>query len=316
MLGTSSTSDSLKISATKMNFILEKLKLQHNRDSTKNNYHTVWRLFNQFLIKLDISWEDRVFMFMAHLVNIGCKSTTVKSYLSGIRVVLYDDNVEINEDGILLKAITHACKLQNDQLTPCLPIRIDLLEMLLFEIDRLFLDQGYLRALYKALFSIAYYGLFRIDELAHSDHSVRACDAHIAENKEKILLILYTSKTHGLESQPQKIKISSAKHEMKFKKRHFCPFILMKNYLKLRGDYSSLDELFFVFHGGIPVEQHFVRNTLTKLITRLGFDHRIYTFQAMRAGRATDLHKWGFSVEQIKIIGRWHLNAIYKYLKF
>ena len=88
------------------------------------------------------------------------------------------------------------------------PIQIGFLEILLFEINRSFSQQPYLSCLYKAMFALAYYGLLRIREITDSDHIIKANDFHIGSNKNKIRVLLYTSKTHGEESPPQKVKIS------------------------------------------------------------------------------------------------------------
>ena len=58
-------------------------------------------------------------------------------------------------------------------------------------------------ALYKAVFALAYYGLMHIGELTQGNHPVLAKDIHIAKNKDKIRLLLHSSKTHGKESFPQ-----------------------------------------------------------------------------------------------------------------
>ena len=96
--------------------------------------------------------------------------------------------------------------MQNDVLKARMPIHCRLLELILFELGRHFgtLQQPYLNKLYQALFALGYYGLFRIGELVSGDHTIKAKNVHIAKNKEKILIILYTSKTHGKESRPQK----------------------------------------------------------------------------------------------------------------
>ena len=101
--------------------------------------------------------------------------------------------------------------------------------MILFELEREFQSQPYLKSLYQALFAIAYYGLFRIGEVAWGPHTMQARNVFIAVNKCKILIILYTSKTHGIEARPQRIKISALQEcgEEKLGKnsyRHFCPF--------------------------------------------------------------------------------------------
>ena len=97
---------------------------------------------------------------------------------------------------------------------------------------------------------------------------------------------------------------------------HFCPFTLIKKYIFIRGDYSTVEEPFFTLQGAMGIEQHLVRSTLTKLIGRIGLNPKFYSFQSMCAGRATDLHNLGFSIDEIKVISRWKSNTVYKYLKF
>ena len=76
--------------------------------------------------------------------------------------------------------------------------------MLLFEVQRLFANQPYLTKMYLAFFSLAYYGLFRVGELAKGDHPVLAKDVELATNKKKMRFVLHTSKTHNKGSPPQK----------------------------------------------------------------------------------------------------------------
>ena len=185
--------------------------------------------------------------------------------------------------------------------------------MILFEFGCIFPTQPYLLTLYRALFIIAYYGLFRIGELVKGDHTVLACNVHTALNKKKSLLILYSSKTHDKNVKPQKIKISSLCGAGNFK--HFCPFTLLNNYLTIRGDYVANDEVFFVHLGHIPVEQSSVREVMATAITNIGLNPWHFTFHGLRAGRTTNLYHWGFTIEEIKAVGRWKSNAIYRYIK-
>ena len=310
--------------------IMDRLKNKRNRESTRNNYHAIWRLFSKFVLKLDKkpeSWEDRIYLFLTYLVNSGKKSSTVRSYFSALKAVLQDDDIkfQIDENSILLKSITRACKLTNDRVKTRLPIHLKLLEVLLFEVERLFATQPYLCTLYQALLSMAYYGLFRIGELVNSDHVAKAKDVLIAVNKRKLLFILFSSKTHGKESRPQKIKIAEAKRIEKSPGgpavttpfRHFCPFDLATKFLRARGvDYYSVSEPFFVYRDHSPVEAEDVRKTLATLLKQINLNPTFYSFHSLRAGRVTDMAKWGFTVDQIKQIGRWKSNAVYRYLKY
>ena len=48
-----------------------------------------------------------------------------------------------------------------------------------------------------------------VGELTASPHVLHAKNIHIGTNKNKILLILYSSKTHGKANRPQEIKITT-----------------------------------------------------------------------------------------------------------
>ena len=135
---------------------------------------------------------------------------TVKSYISAIKAVLADINIRVSEDRYLLNSLIRACRLHKaTSIRLRVPIQRPMLNMILKTTVNHFLDLGqvYLANLYAAMFSTAYYGLFRVGELAHSDHSVKGCDVHIGTNKNKILFILRSSKTHSKSSEPQIIKI-------------------------------------------------------------------------------------------------------------
>ena len=71
--------------------------------------------------------------------------------------------------------------------------------------------------MYKAIFVLAYYGLFRVGELTKGGHPVHITDVHVGRNKRKMQVILHTSKTHGLGDNLQKVKIESVdrKYELK-----------------------------------------------------------------------------------------------------
>ena len=145
--------------------------------TTKKNYYSIWKVFNTFLIKLDCkpqSWEDRLMLFVGYLVQNNHKSSMVKSYISAIRAVLQQVNVVLQEDRVLLTSLTKACRLRNDRIMVRLPIQKGVLAMLLNEINYIFDNQPFLRVLYRALFSTAYFGLFRVGELTSGDHPVLA----------------------------------------------------------------------------------------------------------------------------------------------
>ena len=196
-----------------------------------------------------------------------------------------------------------------------LPIKKQMVNILLASIKRLFMnkDQPYLAALYLAMFSTYYYGLFRIGELACSNHMVRAIDTHIGINKNKILFILCTSKMHWTDDTPQSVKISATKNHNRT--NHYCPYELLRNYVGLCPKFKSADEPFFVNRDRIGVQPRLIRMLLKSTLNKCGFNPHNFSVHSLRSGRASDLLSYGVSVETIKKLGRWKSNAVFKYLK-
>ena len=302
-----------------MRCILEKLRIQNKRSSTAKNYLGIWRNFNNFIIKLDkkpYNWEDRICLFAAYLVDRGVQSSTLKSYYSAIKAVLKDDGYTVNDDKVLLTSLARTCKLVNDKVQTRLPISKPLLEMLLFEIQRKFeCRQPYLEVLYKTIFLLAYYGLFRIGELTTGTHPIKARDVHIAQNKSKMLFILYSSKTHGRESLPQKVKIAATSNNTNNPNKFFCPFRTSREYLALRGNYTSNEEPFFIFRDRSPVTPPHVREILKLTLKAVNLSPRYYSCHSFRVGRCSDLVKFGLTLPQVRLAGRWSSNAVYRYIR-
>ena len=314
---TDKSSNSSRISTECMNRIICSLKNKQNRESTARNYLVIWRLFNAFIIKLDKrpdNWEDRINLFVAYLINDGKQSSTIKSYISAIRTTLRIDGQILDEDKMILKSMIRSCKLINDKVKIRLPIKYNLLELILFEIQRYFASQPYLEIMYKSILLLLYYGMFRIGELTSGNdkHAVRACNVHIGQNKDKMLFILYTSKTHGLESRPQKIKISAQEQR---KQRFFCPFKMSREYLALRGNYQHERDPFYIFKDQSPVKPTHVRKILKTMLIALNLQPEMYGTHSCRAGRAVEMAVAGASLLKIRTAGRWRSNAVYKYLK-
>ena len=134
----------------------------------------------------------------------------MKSYISAIKAVLQDDSIEVHEDRYLLTSLTKACRYQNDRVMIRLPITNGLLQLILKKMSQVFdSPQPYLLTMYRALFSTAYFGLFRIGELTFSEHSIKANDVRIGDNKCKMMFILCSSKTHWRDVKPQVVKIAA-----------------------------------------------------------------------------------------------------------
>ena len=199
--------------------VVEKLRREWHRSTTRRMYHEAWCNFNDFLITLDKwpdMWEDRIALFIADLMGEhgdGHPSSTVASYVSATHTVLKDGGVEIEKKSVILSSLLRSCRLNNkSESTLRLPIRHSLMHLLIDKVEDKFLNelnQPFLSRLYKAILMIGYYGLLRVGEMTASEcnHYVRCADVHIAPERRKILIILRLSKTYNIGNALQIINI-------------------------------------------------------------------------------------------------------------
>ena len=267
-----------------------------------------------------MSWENRLVLFVGHLIETNKKSNTIRSYISAIKAVLNESGIFLSENTFLISSLIRSCRIHQDKLTVKLPIKKALLGQVIKKIYQIFSEQGqpYLASLYSAIFAAAYFGMFRIEELTKSPHVLKARDTFIATNKCKMQFILWTSKTHSRGDKPQVIKISSSKSEIPKdgQSSPFCPFEILQRFIKIRPKSKKKSEQFFVFSDNSPVKASHVRAILKTCLARLKLNPSLYTVHGMRAGRSLDLLKYGVSVETIKQMGRWKSNAVFTYLKY
>ena len=106
----SSSSQSSKYSVTYLNGVLERLKSTQTRKSTSDNYFSIWRHFNRFLIGLPdvpcgLSWENKTVLFLTYLVDWGVQPSTIRSYTSAIKHILVIDSHDWDDKQVMLTTI-------------------------------------------------------------------------------------------------------------------------------------------------------------------------------------------------------------------
>ena len=267
------------------------------------------------MIQLDhipATWEEKTSLYCAFLFDEGYQSSTIKSYTSAIKHKLLADQYQWDDNLVLLSTIVKACKLENDTILTRLPIKIKLLEALVFELLRSDEWGEFQKQLYKTLFLTQYYGLMRIGEVTQGIHTLRATDVYLGQNRSGVALYLYTSKTHGRRDRPQRIIINNVGPKQK---RLFNPVEEIATYSEMRPPYRFENEQYFFFEDRSPVTASKVRGVLRKLLRQMDLEDHLYDTHSFRIGAATDMFQKGTSVEKIKEAGRWKSNAIYCYLR-
>ena len=147
--------------------------------------------------------------------------------------------------------------------------------------------------LFKAVFVLAYYGLMRMGELVKGvgDHALKAKNIHVGMNKNKILMILYSSKMHDQANAPQKIRISALDGTYDFGvRRIFCPFTIVRTYAISRGGFDSDDEPFMIYKDKkSQPSMDVVRSLLRELLSALNLEAAYYDTHSFRIGRLVDV---------------------------
>ena len=289
----STRSTSTTISTKAIEHIVDKLRYENNRKSTKKTYYNVWKKFNQFYIRLDKkpkSWEDRLILFVGYLISDNKQSSTIRSYISAIRSVLTEDGVILNENKYLLTSLTKACRLKNDKVKTRFPVQKGVLKLLLNTTKTYFKNKGqpYLAKLYRAIFCSAYFGLLRVGELSKK-----------MEQDKQPRHSAYRSGASGTTSDC------------------ICAYSILQEYITVRNRKSSKDktEQFFVFSDKSPVQPNQMRNVMRKLLSKSGLQAELYNIHSFRIGCCCDLLKMGFKIPTIQKIGCWRSNAVYSYLR-
>lgn len=291
-------------------------------------YMTAWRSMNDFYCRLDNKpkpWEQRMSLFIAYMIKKRFEKPTIQTYISGIKYVLRNIlHVDVSDNAFRFTALIKAARYKNNRANIRMPIKLGLLNRMLEEVQNVprLKNQPYLVKLYRAMFVAAYYGLLRVGEMS-GRHAVTAKNMHIAKNKHKVQIRLWTSKTLKWGEWPQDIKIDGLHDcklcypEWKHKSSHeFCPVHILADFNKVRETTKGTVK-FFIFKTGIAVTGHAFRRALKDTLAQVGLKEVLnrYNGHSLRSGRACDLWKLGFSLSDIRYIGRWKSNCVFKYLK-
>lgn len=297
--------------------IRDQIKYYKVGKSTRRAYKRTWNRCNSFLLQFDRippSWEDRLVIWVTHLVDNRYKSNTVKSYISAIKYCLEVDGIKVDNSNCQLTSLIRACHLQNDTIFIRLPIRIKLLNRLLKLIQTYHIlgrGQIYLGRWLGAIFVLAYYGLFRVSELV-GIHSIKARDVVYAAHKSKITIYLRSSKTHRTSDPPKVVHITGSK-----RMGALCPYRIVSEFAAVRGRATlAWDEPFLVHQDHSQITEYQYRENLNKLIAMIQHNPNFYGTHSFRSGRATDLKKSGRTMEYIKNEGRWsEAGTVCKYFR-
>lgn len=285
---------------------------------THKLYQQAWATFAAFTqqffhsdnLELPISIPSLA-LFISYLHARKLASSTIKSYLSAISYVHKLKGLRDPTQAFLINKLLTAVSRQGS----CdirLPISRPVLHKLVGSLGHTTLS-AFQRTLSSAMFLLAFYGFFRISELAAK--SANSGSAVVQYNQRRFLTqqgnvhmikITITKFKHNATNRPFDILIERELSSP------FCPVQAMLSFCKSRGHQPG--PLFcHPDMSKITVSQF--NTVLHCCLTFCGLDTSRYKGHSFRIGTACHTADKGFSDAQIWALGRWKSDAFKVYIR-
>ena len=164
--------------------------------------------------------------------------------------------------------------------------------------------------LFKATFTLAYFGFCRISELVytgpmHTDRPLQWGDVSYNSCNKVLVIQIRKSKTDQT-GKAVKLNIYPAE------KGNICCIQSVRLFMQARPKHEGY---FLCYLNRDPLTRYQFNSILNKCISKIGLSTKFFKTHSFRIGTATDLAKEGVSSENIKKLERWSSNAFLKYIR-
>ena len=246
--------------------------------------------------------------FIAYLFQNGYAYRTASTYISAVRFQhkLLGLSDKLSET-IIAKTL-EGYRRSKPSADTRLPITYELLHKLCLHLKHV-CNSLYETQLFKAAFTLAFFGLFRVGELVFSGKANRQLflsDLKDFNACKEFTVYLRQSKTNQC-GPPQKIHIVATGSDT-------CPVSAMRTYLRVRST-ASPDCYLFCHHDGSPLTRYQFGAVLRRTMGYIGLAGSHYRSHSFRIGAATWLARQGVSHSDIKKFGRWSSNSFKHYIR-
>ena len=277
-------------------------------------YKRSWALFkicveeskNSIVSLNDLPLTSKQVVYFISFLNLkGYAATSILSYTSAIGFIHKILDLPDPTHNFLVQKVLAGINKKFGRYDSRLPITMIILHRLCESLPKTN-NIRYHRVLLKAMYLLAFYGLFRIGEITIQ------CDGSISLEAKDIVLgkdsltIFITNYKHNTSQQPFKIQLNSQVNP------EFCPVQAMKEYMSLRGFKQGP---LFCFPDFKPIPRAFFVSRLKHSLNFCGLDPKYYQSHSFRIGSASFLSSNGFSDKKIQKLGRWKTMAFVTYIR-
>lgn len=278
--------------------------------NTKAAYRTAITVFCKFRNSHTITeiWPapiTHITLFIANCFEKGCAASTITTYMAGISFYHKVNGWRDPFNSFLVKKLLEGCKRMRPQADTRAPVTLNILEKILTSVHLICYSQ-YESTMFKAAFSLAYYGLFRISELVYTHKGLQPLSFNDLRVENGATAIIVTIKSSKANKNPVTLRIPSVRPPLS------CPVHLISSFLKVRPTNSNA---FFLHSNGLPLTRYQFSLVLKKVISSLGMGSGSFKTHSFRIGRATQLAIDGLSEDRIRVMGRWQSDSYKSYIR-
>ena len=263
------------------------------------------------------SWPaplNDILFYIAYLSHTNHSPSTVVTYISGLSHFHKLHNFPDNTQVFVVGKMIGLKRKRPSQPDVRVPISLDLLKRLITSL-RFICTSTYEAALFSSAFSLAFFALLRIGEIASDTnnrpgtHVIRFLDFMFKVSDcghEELHLTLKSSKTD------QRLKSVTLIIRRQVDKL-ICPIESLKRYLSIRSNFPD-GNLFIHFDGSNLTRYQF--SYILQKSLNFCEEKGLYKPHSFRIGGATEAKRLDFDDDTIMQWGRWSSNAYEKYIRF
>ncbi|XP_052257114.1 integrase/recombinase xerD homolog isoform X1 [Dreissena polymorpha] len=313
--GQGSNCNSGSSSTAQLNLQIYNLLNSSLAPSTRASYQNALQHYNNFHSThypqqpLWPTTTEQLAQFIAVCNARQLKASTITSYISAITYVHKLKGFSNPAESFVIKKLLHSIRRHKnfDRRHPFTP---DHLQLLLSNL-RVLVSDKYTQVLMRTMFLFAFYGLFRLGELATSSmgfmNVIQRQNLSFTFNGSIVsgVSVLVNAYKH---SQGRCATIPLSRQACK----QLCPIRAVLRYLRIAPQYPGP---LFRFTNGEAISTTFFRTLLHRCVIASNLDPKLFTAHSFRIGGATHAHSNHMSPSQIQQLGRWKSQAYLKYIR-
>lgn len=280
-------------------------------DNTKIAYDKAIVVFNDFRLQFQLPpfWPppvDHIINFVAFLASKNLSHSTANVYLSALSHSLQVHGLDNPVKSFIVQKMLTGLKRSKPSKDIRSPVTYQLLLKIL-DVLPMVTKSKYEHLLFGSTFATAFFGLFRISEIAVASKKSLRNVLQLSDlqfSNENIKLKLRFSKTDQ-NGKGLVITISKSVEST------VC-FSLLETFLQFR---SQEDGPLFCHINGTPLSTYQFSSVLHKALRFLGIETNTFKTHSFRIGAATHMYLSGISEHEIQRKGRWVSDAYKLYLR-